>query len=135
MKVLIVDDSKTARLFSKKCVEMVINNENIEFVEAKDGEEAFNKLKDGPVDFILCDINMPVMTGFTFIKNLITDTKLKNIPVVFVTSMANEARSQNLIQLGAKDVIQKPLRPNALMLVLQKMGMIKSNAENDGWGN
>ncbi len=136
MKIMIVDDSKMARLFTRKCVEMVMPDAEIEFIDACDGEDAFKQLEKMPVDLILCDVNMPVMTGFTFIRNIKTNAPLASIPVVFITSMANTARTDNLIQLGAVEVILKPVKPQKIKSVLEKIGIIgnKADSDSDDWG-
>ena len=138
MKVLIIDDSRTARMFSKKCVQMALSSCELEFCEAVDGEDAIQTLrKNNDVGLIVSDVNMPVMSGFTFLRNIKMDDAFKDIPIVFVTSLANEARVDNLLGLGALGVISKPMRPNEFKKILDASGFKCTNDdsnENEGWG-
>lgn len=139
MKILIIDDSKTARMFSRKCVEMALPGEKIEFREAENGALGYDLLKKEKVDIILSDINMPVMSGFTFLRNVKMEADLAHIPIVFITSLANDARSVNLKELGAYAVISKPIKPKEVGNVLKEIIGNKgpaAPADQDGgaWG-
>lgn len=135
MNILIVDDSLTARLFSKKCLMMCVGSEAT-FCEAANGQEALEQLEKQHVDAVLCDVNMPIMSGFTFLRNVKASEKWKDIPVIFVTSMANEARINNLIQLGAFDVVSKPVKPSKLKAVFDRLlkGDADDGSADEGWG-
>jgi two-component system, chemotaxis family, chemotaxis protein CheY len=81
LKVLIVDDSSVMR----KIVERSLRQAGLnlaQVVEAGNGMEALAVLQGGKVDLILCDINMPVMDGLEFVKQLSTMENGKGIPVV-----------------------------------------------------
>ncbi len=140
MKILIIDDSKTARMFSKKCVQMSLRSEKLEFIEAENGKEALNKLKENKVDLILSDVNMPIMTGFTFMRNVKIDPELSKIPVIFITSLANKARVENLMELGATGVVSKPVKPNELKKKIDDLHLFgdvqdkEEESSGDGWG-
>jgi two-component system chemotaxis response regulator CheY len=85
IRALIVDDSSVMR----KIVERSLRQAGIDLSEvfqAGNGAEALSTLKDSPVDLILCDINMPVMDGIEFIKQLPGIESAKNIPVVMITT-------------------------------------------------
>lgn len=136
MKILIIDDSKTARMFSRKCVEMALAGEQLVFTEAENGAIAYDMLKKEKVDIILSDINMPVMSGFTFLRNVKMEQDLAHIPIIFITSLANDARSQNLKELGAYAVISKPIKPKEVGAILKEI-VGKKDAPTDqggGWG-
>jgi len=135
MKILIIDDSKTARMFSRKCVEMSLAGTELQFIEAENGAVAYDLLKKEKVDLILSDINMPVMTGFTFIKNVKMEKDLAHIPIIFITSLANDARNNNLKELGAYAVISKPIKPKEIAAILKTLVTKTPTEENNGWGN
>ncbi len=118
---MVVDDSLTSRMYIKKCLSILLDDDNLIFLEAGNGEEALKKLEERPVDLIISDVNMPVMTGFTFLRNIKNNANFVNIPVVFVTSLANEGRTENLMALGAFDVIKKPINPTNLGATLVKL--------------
>lgn len=137
MKILVVDDSATARMVAKKSMQMVGVEEVIEFQEAIHGADAITKLENERFDLVLCDVNMPVMSGFTFIRNIKMDERFNKIPVIFVTSLANDARSQNLLKMGAVAVISKPIKMAILKRVCQHLGFCPKEEEeesNEGWG-
>lgn len=137
MKIMIIDDSKTARMFTKKCAKSYFSSVDLEFIEEENGETAFKKLHDEKVDIILSDVNMPVMNGFTLMRNLKMDDDLSGIPVVFITSLANKARIDNLLMLGASGVISKPIKSKEFAVILDKMNLKanKTETEDDGgWG-
>src|SRR6185312_6025478 len=90
IRALIVDDSSVMR----KIVERSLRQAGIDLsdvLQAGNGAEALSMLKDGAVDLILCDINMPVMDGIEFIKQLPSIENAKNVPVVMITTEGSEA--------------------------------------------
>src|SRR4051812_42058495 len=87
---LIVDDSSVMR----KIVERSLRQAGIELkqvLEASNGAEALAAVKENSIDLILCDINMPVMDGLEFIKQLARVDKAKGVPVVMITTEGSEA--------------------------------------------
>lgn len=140
MNILIIDDSQTARMFTRKSFDMALSDlEETTFFEAANGEDAIKIMKSIKFDLVLSDVNMPVMSGFTFIQNILRDELLKDIPVIFITSLASEARKENLLEIGAKEVISKPIKPMDLATAVKKvLGLENSSAtESDdtaGWG-
>ena len=118
MKFLIVNDFSTMRRIVRSLLkEMGCNNAE----EAEDGAVALNKLKNEKFDFVVCDINMPNMTGFEFLKAAKADDSLKHIPVLMVTA---EARKEDIVlaaQSGAAGYIVKPFSKATLEEKIQKI--------------
>ena len=118
MKFLIVDDFSTMRRIVRSLLkEMGCNNAE----EAEDGAVALNKLKNEKFDFVVCDINMPNMTGFDVLKAAKSDDSLKHIPVLMVTA---EARKEDIVlaaQSGAAGYIVKPFSKATLEEKIQKI--------------
>jgi len=85
MSVLIVDDFATMRRILKNILRQT-GFTNI--TEADNGKAALNELKGGGVDLILCDWNMPEMSGIELLTTMKSDDELKNIPFVMVTAEA-----------------------------------------------
>ena len=110
MKILIADDSGTARMFIKQCLEISIT-EDVEFLEAANGQEALKLLKVGGVDLLVTDLNMPVLDGRELIRRVSASPKLHGMPMMVITSSGNEARKQELLDLGANVVLRKPVNP------------------------
>jgi two-component system chemotaxis response regulator CheY len=107
IRALIVDDSSVMR----KIVERSLRQAGIEMTEvfqAGNGAEALGVLQDHAVDLILCDINMPVMDGLEFVKNLSGVANAKGVSVVMITTEGSEAHVVQAISCGARGYIRKP---------------------------
>ena len=110
IRALIVDDSSVMR----KIVERSLRQAGIdlsEVLQAGNGAEALSTLKESPVDLILCDINMPVMDGIEFIKQLAGIESAENVPVVMITTESSEAHVVQALSCGARGYIRKPFTP------------------------
>ena len=110
LKVLIVDDSAVMR----KIVERALRQAGLELnevLEASNGAEALAEVQKGSLDIILSDINMPVMDGLEFLRNLATLEAGKGVPVVMITTEGSEARIVEALSVGAKGYIRKPFTP------------------------
>jgi len=108
--VLIVDDSSTMRAVIKKTIK--VSGFNVgQFLEAGDGEQALDVLKDEWVDLVLSDINMPNMNGLELIGRMHADKIMRTIPVVMVTTEAGDEKVKQSKELGAVGYIKKPFQP------------------------
>jgi two-component system chemotaxis response regulator CheY len=118
LKFLIVDDFSTMRRIVRGLLkEMGCNNAE----EAEDGAVALAAMKAQRFDFVVCDINMPNMNGFDFLKAVRADESLKHIPVLMVTA---EARKEDIVlaaQTGASGYIVKPFTKATLEEKVQKI--------------
>lgn len=111
IRALIVDDSSVMR----KIVERSLRQAGIDLaqvLEAGNGAEALAVLKGSSVDLILCDINMPVMDGLEFIKQLSTVENAKGVPVVMITTEGSESHVVQALSCGARGYIRKPFTPD-----------------------
>ena len=107
IRALIVDDSSVMR----KIVERSLRQAGMDLkqvLEAGNGAEALTVLQDNPVDLILCDINMPVMDGLEFVKQLAGVENAKGVPVVMITTEGSESHVVQALSFGAKGYIRKP---------------------------
>ena len=110
IQALIVDDSSVMR----KIVERSLRQAGIELskvFEAGNGAEGLAVLAENRVELILCDINMPVMDGLEFIKQLPAIENAKNVPVVMITTEGSEAHVVQALSCGARGYIRKPFTP------------------------
>jgi two-component system, chemotaxis family, chemotaxis protein CheY len=111
MKFLLVDDSRTMRNIWKKVLSGL---ENSEIVEAGDGVEGLNAIKEsGPVDMMLVDWNMPNMDGLSMVKK-VRETD-KATPIIMVTTEAEKPRIIEAIKAGVNNYVVKPFTPDALL--------------------
>ena len=118
MKFLIVDDFSTMRRIVRGLLKE-IGYQNAE--EAEDGAVALNMLKNAKFDFIVSDINMPVMNGFELLAAVKADDSLKHLPVLMVTA---EARKEDIVRAakdGAAGYIVKPFTKATLEEKVQKI--------------
>ncbi len=81
-RILAIDDD----LDLLELLKFRIEKENCEFVTANDGEEGLEKAKTVLPDLILCDIKMPRMDGYQFVRELKKEEKTRQIPVIMLTS-------------------------------------------------
>jgi two-component system chemotaxis response regulator CheY len=111
IRALIVDDSSVMR----KIVERSLRQAGInlsQVLEAGNGAEALGALRQNKVDLILCDINMPVMDGLEFVKQLATVENAIGVPVVMITTEGSEGHVVQALSAGAKGYIRKPFTPD-----------------------
>jgi two-component system chemotaxis response regulator CheY len=111
IRALIVDDSSVMR----KIVERSLLQAGVELATvfgAGNGAEALTVLAENQVDLILCDINMPVMDGLEFVKQLPGVTNAKGVPVVMITTEGSEAHVVQALSAGARGYIRKPFTPD-----------------------
>lgn len=119
-RIVIADDSGTARMFIRRCLEIIGLGEAT-LVEAEHGREALSLLKEEDADLLLTDLNMPVMDGATLLKWVKSSPRLHDLPVLVITSAGNPAKEQELLSLGAFGVLNKPVSPAVLMDALKPL--------------
>lgn len=111
IKAMIVDDSSVMR----KIVERSLRQAGLDIskvLEAGNGAEALGVLQSETVDLILSDINMPVMDGLEFIRQVQAKTPAVAAPIVMITTEGSESHVVQALQLGAKGYIRKPFTPD-----------------------
>ena len=103
MKILIAEDDE----FLLKVYRMTLEQEKFDVVIAKDGEEALKQAAKEKPDLILLDILMPKKDGFDVLKELKENEDLKDIPVIILSNLGQEADIEKGKELGAVDYIIK----------------------------
>jgi two-component system, chemotaxis family, chemotaxis protein CheY len=107
IRMLIVDDSSVMR----KIVERSLRQAGLsieQVFEAGNGAEALATVQANKLDLILCDINMPVMDGLEFVKQLPNIALAKGVPVVMITTEGSEGHVVQALSAGASGYIRKP---------------------------
>jgi two-component system chemotaxis response regulator CheY len=109
VRTLIVDDSSVMR----KIVARALQQAGLEMVvfEAGNGSEGVDLLKTQQVDLILSDINMPLMDGLEFLRQLRAQNLAPDVPVVMITTESSEEHVKEAILVGAQGYIRKPFTP------------------------
>jgi two-component system chemotaxis response regulator CheY len=108
--LLIVDDSATMRKIIMRTVRM----SGLEFdrtEEAGNGNETLEKLGGGPVDIMLCDLNMPEMNGTELVKKVREMDSCADTKIIMVSTESSQELIGNVISDGANGYITKPFTP------------------------
>jgi two-component system chemotaxis response regulator CheY len=118
-RILVVDDMLTMRkLVIKSCREIGF----ADFVEAKDGREAFEKLSEASpaIDLIISDWNMPNASGMDFLKRVRAESRFKDLPFVLVTAESEKEQVVEAISAGVTNYVVKPFTPQSLQEKLEQ---------------
>ena len=113
-KIMIIEDDT---IISKELYELLVNA-GYEALILKDFSNANEEILKSNIDLILLDINIPYQNGEQLLKEI---RKKSNIPVIMVTSRANETDEILSISYGADDYITKPYSPTILLLRIQNI--------------
>lgn len=113
-KIIIIEDDT---IISKELYELLVNA-GYEALILKDFSNAKEEILKSNIDLILLDINIPYQNGEQLLKEI---RKESNIPVIMVTSRANETDEILSISYGADDYITKPYSPTILLLRIQNI--------------
>lgn len=103
-QILVVDDSISLR----QTVVLTLQKANYRVLQAGDGIEALTKLRQESVSIVICDLEMPRMNGFEFLKALRRDQQLAKMPVIILTSRQSEKYRRLALELGAVAYLNKP---------------------------
>lgn len=115
--ILIVDDSASIR----QVVGMTLRGAGYDVVEAVDGKDALAKLDGRKVHLAISDVNMPVMDGITFVKEMKALPAYKFTPVIMLTTEAGEAKKRDGQMAGAKAWVVKPFQPAQMLDAVSKL--------------
>ncbi|MBT00681.1 MAG: chemotaxis protein CheY [Oceanospirillaceae bacterium] len=118
IKILVVDDFSTMRRIIKNLLRD-LGFTNVD--EADDGKTALPILKQGRIDFLITDWNMPGMTGIDLIKEVRADPNLAHIPVLMVTAEAKREQIIAAAQAGVNGYVVKPFTAAVLKEKIDKI--------------
>jgi two-component system chemotaxis response regulator CheY len=113
---LIVDDSASMR----QLVSFAVKDAGYDVLTAENGKDALQKASGTKVDLVITDLNMPEMDGITFIRQLRGLPEYRFVPIVMLTTEAQEAKKQEGRAAGASGWIVKPFSPEKLLDVVRK---------------
>jgi two-component system chemotaxis response regulator CheY len=115
--ILAVDDSASMR----QMIKLTLRNAGYEVIEAGDGQQGLSQIRRNAVHMILTDLNMPVMDGMVFIRELRKLPDCRGIPIVFVTTESDAEKKSQAKAAGATAWITKPFQPEQLVAVARKV--------------
>ena len=114
--VMMVDDEPS----TTDVVQMFLEEVGFEnFVTCNDSTRAMESLVNERPDVLLLDLKMPGVSGFDVLAAMQTDRHLKHIPVIVLTSTADAETKLRVLELGAKDLLAKPVDPSELEMRLR----------------
>ncbi|MDD3614401.1 MAG: response regulator [Candidatus Pacebacteria bacterium] len=102
-KILVVEDDP----FLANLLRLRLEKEKIEVIQAKDGEEALQKLKEIEPDLILLDLILPKKSGFEVLEDISLNPSLRNKPVIILSNLGQTVDVQRGKQLGAVEYFVK----------------------------
>jgi two-component system, chemotaxis family, chemotaxis protein CheY len=120
-RILVVDDSTPVRA----AIRRILENLGFAVEEAGNGEIALERCAaDSEFDLVLCDIEMPVMDGFTFVERLREDTRFAELPVIMCSTSTSFTSIRCALELGANEFIMKPFDAEIVGSKLQACGVL-----------
>ena len=109
--VMVVDDSITVR----KVTTRLLERHEMQVVAAKDGVDALAQLQETIPDIMLLDVEMPRMDGFELATNMRNDERLKDIPIIMITSRTGQKHRDRATAIGVNAYMGKPFTESDLM--------------------
>ncbi len=116
-KVLVVDDSRTNR----RILKTILKEHGYRVATARNGHEAVEAVAVAHPDIVLMDINMPLMNGYEAVRRIKHITGKRVIPVMFVTSLTDDASLATCLDAGGDDFVTFPINETILMARMQAL--------------
>lgn len=114
--ILYVEDNPDNRMLVRR----VLLSEDYSLIEAKDGSEALNMLKNHQPDLILMDINMPDMDGYTLTAQIKSMSGFERVPILAITANVMRGDREKTLEAGCDGYIQKPIDIDQLTREIEK---------------
>ncbi len=115
-KVLIIEDNESNLYMMKFIISKLGHN----ILQAKDGIRGLEIVIEETPDLILLDIQLPLLDGYSVTRKLRENDKLKNIPIIAVTSYAMVGDREKSLEAGCTAYIEKPINPEIFIKEVQK---------------
>jgi chemosensory pili system protein ChpA (sensor histidine kinase/response regulator) len=115
--IMVVDDSITMR----KVTGRVLERHEFEVSTAKDGVDAVEKLHDRVPDLMLLDIEMPRMDGYELATHMKADPRLRNVPIIMITSRTGDKHRQRAFDIGVDRYLGKPYQEAELLMQINEV--------------
>ncbi len=122
--VLVVDDSITVRRVTQR----LLQREGYRVSMAADGLQALERLQQERPTVVLSDIEMPRMDGFDLVRNIRSDPRLANLPVIMITSRIAEKHREHARELGVDHYLGKPYSEDELLALIAHYAKVSAEA-------
>lgn len=111
LTILVVDDSSSMRAV----IRIALSRAGYEVLEADDGETAVKLLDGRRIDFIVSDVNMPIMDGLTFVSHVRASPGYRFTPIAMITTESSDEVRMEGKRRGVNIWMVKPFKPDALL--------------------
>jgi chemosensory pili system protein ChpA (sensor histidine kinase/response regulator) len=108
---LVVDDSITVRRVTQRLLE----RNGMRVLTARDGEDALATMEEHVPDVVLLDIEMPRMDGYEVAQHMRASARLKNVPIIMITSRVGEKHRARAMEIGVDEYLGKPYQESQLL--------------------
>jgi CheY-like chemotaxis protein len=108
--ILVAEDDADVRNFVSRVLEL----EHYQVVGAGDGEEALELARTGEIALVLLDLRMPVLDGWSVLRQMRNDPALSSIPVIVLSASVSASLRNRVFALGATEYLSKPVGASAL---------------------
>ena len=122
--VLVVDDSITVRRVTQR----LLKREGFRVALAADGLQALERLQEEKPAVVLSDIEMPRMDGFDLARNIRGDAKLRDLPIIMITSRIAEKHREHARELGVDHYLGKPYSEDELIGLVRQYCAVLADA-------
>jgi two-component system chemotaxis response regulator CheY len=117
MRILTVDDSRTILAM----LHHTLANAGYDVLQAEDGQQGLDVLAREPVDMVITDINMPVMDGIQFIREVRGSGRHNSLPILILTTETSQDKRDQARAAGGTGWIVKPFDPDKLISIIQRV--------------
>ncbi len=115
-KILAIDDEKSIRFIIENTF-----NKDFQITTMSNGKEALYWMQSGNLpDLIICDIEMPVMDGFEFIKKVRSSGFFDDIPLMMLSGKEESKDKIKCFEMGADDYVIKPFNPKEIIARIKR---------------
>ncbi|HEX21849.1 MAG TPA: hybrid sensor histidine kinase/response regulator [Chromatiales bacterium] len=111
LTVMVVDDSITVR----KVTERLLSRYDFDVITAKDGVDALTVMLEQVPDIMLLDVEMPRMDGYELATTMRNDERLRQVPIIMITSRTGEKHRQRAMNIGVNEYMGKPYQEAELI--------------------
>lgn len=115
--ILVVDDSMAMR----QLISYTLQGAGYRVIEAVDGKDAVNKIKENKIDLVVSDLNMPNMNGMEFLKYLRDHDDFESTPLIMLTTEAQRSAIVTAKDIGITGWVLKPFDPKKLVDRVKKI--------------
>jgi CheY-like chemotaxis protein len=127
-RVLIVDDNRASR----DLIRAILKSVRCDIIEASDGQQGLDRVRQERPDLVLLDVDMPGLDGLTVVKKIRQDATFSDLPVVAVTAFAMDGDREKAMAAGFTAYLTKPVRAAALREKVQQLLGAAREGKDDG---